>query len=40
VIFKFCLSSRQETKAKQKGIISDRLLKLNGDKEDADIIKI
>jgi hypothetical protein len=39
VIFESCLSSRQRTKAKQKGKIDDRLLKVHGDKENADIIK-
>jgi hypothetical protein len=39
VILKFCLSSRQGTKAKQKGRIYDRLLKVHRDKENADIIK-
>jgi hypothetical protein len=40
VIFEFCLgSSRQGTKAKEKGRIYDRLLKVHGDKKNADIIK-
>jgi hypothetical protein len=39
VIFESCLSSRPGTKAKQKGRIYDRLLKVHGDKENADIIK-
>jgi hypothetical protein len=39
VIFESCLSSRQRTKAKQKGKIDDRLLKVHGDKENAAIIK-
>jgi hypothetical protein len=39
VIFKLCLSSRQGTKTKKKGRIYDRILKVHGDKEDADIIK-
>jgi hypothetical protein len=39
VIFKSCLSSRQGTKAKQKRRIYELLLKVHGDKENADIIK-
>jgi hypothetical protein len=39
VILKFCLSSRQGTKAKQKERVYDRLLKVHRDKENADIIK-
>jgi hypothetical protein len=39
VIFESCLSSRQGTKAKQKGRIYDSLLKVHGDKVNADIIK-
>jgi hypothetical protein len=39
VIFESCLSSRQGTKAKQKGRIYEGLLKVHGDKENADIIK-
>jgi hypothetical protein len=39
VIFESCLSSRQGTKAKQKGRIYEGPLKVHGDKENADIIK-
>jgi hypothetical protein len=39
VIFESCLSSRQGTKAKQKGRIYEGLLNVHGDKENADIIK-
>jgi hypothetical protein len=39
VIFESRHSSRQGTKAKQIGIIYDRLVKVHGDKENADTIK-
>jgi hypothetical protein len=39
VIFESGLSSRQGTKAKQKGIIYEGLLKVPGDKENPDIMK-
>jgi hypothetical protein len=39
VIFKFCLSSRLGRKTKQNGKFYDILLKVHGDKEDADISK-
>jgi hypothetical protein len=39
VIFESCLSSRQGTKAKKKRRIYEGLLKVYGDKENADIIK-